>query len=285
VQGPRTAITQGEDDWSPRGSKSYTESQLKKLAKSARNRLLEEPPTDNTNPAESSTSLFGNGAATAAETYSTSVVDQPLQQNMLSASYLALTGEQLDSEDVYYYVSSRHLMLASPWFQRALTEGGWSESGRSNNDERFHITAEDWDVDAFLILINAFHLRNKQVPRAVSLELLAKIAVLVDYYDCSEAIELNANIWIDELKAKEVLPSTYCRDIVLWTCIAWVFGRADLLQSASAVAIRHSTESFQTLELPIPARVSGKYLLGSIKLPAIDHSLQLIRNDTKLLSR
>jgi hypothetical protein len=271
VQESRTTIAQGEDDWPPGGSKSYTKSQLKKLAKSARNRLLEEPSTQNASLEESSTSLFGNGAATAAETYSTSVVDQPLQQNMLSAGYLALTGEQLDSEDVYYYVSSRHLMLASPWFQRALTEGGWSESGRSDNDERFHITAEDWDADAFLILINAFHLRNKQVPRTVSLEMLAKIAVLVDYYDCGEAIELYANIWVDELKVRTVLTPTYCRDTVLWTCIAWVFDRADQLQSASAVAIKNSTESFQTLELPIPTRVSGKYLLGPIKIPPINH--------------
>ena len=168
------------------------------------------------------------------------------------------TTVQEDNECIHYHVSSRHLMLASPWFERALTNEGWSESGRNEEDGRFHIMADDWDADALLIVLNAFHLRNRLMPRTVSLEMLAKIAVLVDYYDCGEAIELWPAMWIKNLKAHAAIPSSYCRDLVLWLWIAWTFDEAIQFQRASAVAIEQSTESLQSLGLPIPARISGK---------------------------
>lgn len=39
----------------------------------------------------------------------------------------------------------------------------------------------DWDADALLILMHIMHGQTRRVPRSVSLELLAKIAVLPDH--------------------------------------------------------------------------------------------------------
>lgn len=95
-----------------------------------------------------------------------------------------------DPAEVNYRVSSRHLVLASPWFKRALSEEGWSEFSRNPEDSLFHVKAADWNEEALLILLNILDLRNGKVPRAVSLEMLGKIAVLVDYYECGEALEV-----------------------------------------------------------------------------------------------
>lgn len=65
------------------------------------------------------------------------------------------------------------------------------------------------------MLLNIFHLQTKQVPRVINLELLAKVDVLVDYYECGEAIEMFTAMWINEVK-KTAIPSVYCRDLVLW---------------------------------------------------------------------
>jgi hypothetical protein len=210
-----------------------------------------------------SPSLFGSGAATAIEeiqaTDATSTAqDYDFAKGNPFKVHFTAGSKEIEEEGIHYYVSSRHMMLASPWFHRALTKNVWSESGRSKDDRRFHITTEDWDADALLIILNAFHLRNKQVPRTVSLKMLAKIAVLVDYYECGEAIELYTNMWINDLKVQVVVPPTYCRDLILWIWIAWVFDEVDQLKQASAVAIKTSTECFRVLGLPIPARVSGK---------------------------
>jgi len=184
--------------------------------------------------------------------------NQPRPEPLPLADDTTVTNEpDAQDDNVYYHVSSRHLMLASPWFERALTNEGWSESGRSEEDGRFHIAAEDWDAEAFLLVLRVFHSRNKQIPRTVSLETLGKIAVLVDYYDCGEAMESWTMMWITDLKSSTESLSTYCPDLIMWLWIAWVFDEADHFRRASALAIQQSTESIQTLELPIPERVAG----------------------------
>lgn len=160
-----------------------------------------------------------------------------------------------EEEDIHFYVSSRHLQVASPWFRRALAKECWVEGQPVN--ERYRLLAHDWDEQALLLILNIFHLRNKQVPRSVSLETLAKVAVLVDYYECGEALDLFTSMWIDDLK-KTDLPSMYCRDLILWIWIAWIFNLEPQFQSATAVAITKATEAIQILELPIPEIISGK---------------------------
>lgn len=172
-----------------------------------------------------------------------------------------------EDNGVQFHVSSRHLMLASSYFERALSNEGWSESGCSEEDGRFHITTEEeWDPDAFLIVLNLLHSKNKHVPRTVSLEMLAKIAVLVDYYECQEALTVWTPIWISYLTPRSPVPSNYCRDLILWLCTAWVFDDADRFRHACDIAIKQSTEEMRTLDLPIPDRVSGMLLLRFLNL-------------------
>jgi hypothetical protein len=92
-----------------------------------------------------------------------------------------------EEKEIHYLVSSRHLMLASPWFMRTLKSETSTKAVKDPPDGRYHISARDWDEEAFLILLSIFHIRSRQVPATVSLELLAKIAVLVDYYELAGA--------------------------------------------------------------------------------------------------
>jgi hypothetical protein len=155
-----------------------------------------------------------------------------------------------------------------------LTRDGWAESCQDKEDGLFHITAEDWDADAFLVVLNIFHVQNRKTPRTVSLETLAKIAVVVDYYECHEAVEIFTAMWIKELRENipriprftydEVLyfnvnpvPTRYCRDLVLWLSVSWIFDLPEEFKKATLMAIRHSHEDLRTLGLPIPSWVSS----------------------------
>lgn len=60
------------------------------------------------------------------------------------------------------------------------------------------------------ILMRILHGKNQHVPKAVNLELLAKIAVLVDYYNCPDAAGLAAEIWIPKLTP----PTQVSKDLV-----------------------------------------------------------------------
>lgn len=56
--------------------------------------------------------------------------------------------------DIEFRVSSRHLILASPFFKAALN-GPWEESMSSSVDGCRRIYAADWDPQAFLILMHS----------------------------------------------------------------------------------------------------------------------------------
>jgi hypothetical protein len=155
-------------------------------------------------------------------------------------------------EEIHYHVSSKHLRLASARFESALSAGNWKEGIPDETDGLYHISAEDWDESAFLILLNALHLRSRQVPRTLSLEMLAKIAVLVDYYGCAEAVELWTEKWIEHLRVSSPIPSTYCRDLMLWVCVAWVFRLPNEFAETTAIAIKQTKqEELSTLGLPL----------------------------------
>ncbi|KAK1971930.1 hypothetical protein LY78DRAFT_11921 [Colletotrichum sublineola] len=160
---------------------------------------------------------------------------------------------QSDEEsEVKFLLSSRHLILASRYFNAKLN-GTWKEATRHAIDRRYHLEASDWDSDALLILMNIIHGRTRSVPRRVDCEMLAKIAVLVDYYDCHEVVEVFASMWIDALK--DQLPSECSRDLVLWLLIAHVF-QHDIFAKVTKTAVLAGRGPMPTMDLPIPPIVA-----------------------------
>jgi hypothetical protein len=158
---------------------------------------------------------------------------------------------------IHYLVSSAHLKVASKTWKKALS-GNWAETIRKD-DGRCYLTVYDWDEVALLTLLNIIHLRNRQVIRETDLDLLTKIAILVDYYNCDEAIEMYSTAWVETVRRKSPVPSTYCRPLILWLCVSSIFRVADVFESATNVAIHWATNTtLRTLDLPIAATVVGR---------------------------
>jgi hypothetical protein len=164
-----------------------------------------------------------------------------------------------EDNSIRYRVSSRHLALASGFFRTSLAKNGWIEGQADAGSGMYQLSAADWDPEAFLILLRVLHLRNRLVPRSLPLELLAKVAVLVDYYRCTEAVEIFSEMWVADAKETSPVPSTYGRDLVLWMCVAWVFKLPAEFQQATDVAFKQSkTPTIEDMCLPIPKLVLGK---------------------------
>jgi hypothetical protein len=85
-------------------------------------------------------------------------------------------------------VSSKHLMLASSYFKHSLGSG-LAESCTLQSEGHLELPMDGQGLQETLIVMNIIHNRNRQVPLKVSLNTLTKIAVLVDYLECHEAIE------------------------------------------------------------------------------------------------
>lgn len=147
-------------------------------------------------------------------------------------------------------------MLASSIFNKKLS-GPWKESLKDPVERVRHIETTEWDVDALLILFQIIHGKHSHVPRSVDLEMLAKIATLVDYYDCHEAVQLYGDMWIDGIK-NDLL--TQCsRELVLWILVSWVFSKENIFNQVTRTAILDSKGPVSTLELPIPQFLTGMF--------------------------
>jgi hypothetical protein len=186
-------------------------------------------------------------------------------RSLSNASISTLGGETLidytpteaSKRAVVYQVSSRHLITASPKFQKELEAGAEDAIGE---DGFYHLTTSGWDPGAFSILLNILHLRSREVPRELTLESLAKVAVLVDYYRCWEAFDLIAAVWVKYLRENYTVPATYSHDLQLWILVSWVFKLSDEFTDSTSTALRQSEEpSILDGELGIPPAILRRW--------------------------
>ncbi|CAI6338348.1 unnamed protein product [Periconia digitata] len=167
--------------------------------------------------------------------------------------------ESSDDKAVRYLVSSRHLTFASGYFKSSLGRVGWMEGHPSEADGMYHLTTTDWDPEALLIMLNILHLQNRKVPQTLSLEMIAKMAVLADYYRCGEAMETFTDKWLTGAAQSSPIPWTYSRELVLWVCIAWVFKRSVEFSCATRrIIYRNQKSTVNDMGLPIPTVILDK---------------------------
>ncbi|PLN77256.1 hypothetical protein BDW42DRAFT_188152 [Aspergillus taichungensis] len=133
------------------------------------------------------------------------------------------------TEQLRVRVSSNHLALASDYFGRLLA-----------NPDRI-ILPDLWGdslndiTQPLLLILRAVHGQNRKIPRSLGFEMMYMVAYLADYFGCSEAVEVLADIWIRN--AKDLLPQSYTVDVRRWLCIAWVFRHRDLFATVTRLAI------------------------------------------------
>ncbi|KAF6820659.1 hypothetical protein CPLU01_12684 [Colletotrichum plurivorum] len=160
------------------------------------------------------------------------------------------TGEAAPEEPhLKLLLSSAHLRLGSAYFKRTLNHG-WKEAVTLNADGKRCIEAEGFDAEALLIVMRMIHNLDHSVPEKVDLEMMAKIAVVVDYYDCHEPVWFIASMWINELK-EATLPTACNRNLSLWLLVSSVFEEKEVFLKVTEAAVLTSTGPLRTLDLPI----------------------------------
>ncbi|EEU34832.1 uncharacterized protein NECHADRAFT_55114 [Fusarium vanettenii 77-13-4] len=145
-------------------------------------------------------------------------------------------------------VSSAHLSQASPVFRKMLN--GLFAEAVADSQGLYRITTTGWDPEALVIVLDIMHGHNRSVPRQLTLEMIAKVAMIVDYYDCLEIVEVFAGIWVDALAESQ--SGTYGKDSMLWLLVSWVFQRQDIFEKMTGLALRHSERLITVGYVPIP---------------------------------
>ncbi|KAG8361285.1 hypothetical protein FVEN_g984 [Fusarium venenatum] len=153
--------------------------------------------------------------------------------------------------DLHFRLCSAILKITSSFFKKAMN-GAWKATECEPGFE-WTLLERDWDAEVFLILMNILHHNARRVPRTIPLETLAKIATLVDYYDCHEAVNIWVEKWTSNLSLPE--PEYYSRELLLRLTVARVFPDNKAFRALTKVAIERSRGPIHTLGLPIPRQI------------------------------
>ncbi|XEU97720.1 hypothetical protein FSHL1_003006 [Fusarium sambucinum] len=183
----------------------------------------------------------------------TTDVKSPLMPSGLPNN-AAIAGE---SDEIRFRVSSPHLKLASVVFKKML-DGPWKEGDSVNSQPasetedqmdlagsgspdspvdstpdspspsqaasdtpgNWEITTTGWHAHALLMVLHIIHGQFHKVPHSVSLEFFTHVAVIANYYQCTEAVSFTSKLW---RLANNTVPTHYGRGAIMWLSIAWVF--------------------------------------------------------------
>ena len=161
--------------------------------------------------------------------------------------------------EIEMLVSSRHLMLSSPVFKAMLQHSNFAEGKELQDSKKVTIPLPEDDPDAFAIILDIVHGRNRKVPKEVNLDLMGKLAVLVDKYQMLEVVEMFSDIWIDGLRVN--LPKNFTADAVPWLGIAWVFKKEVEFRHLTSIIEQEGDSKLGKEfgeEVPVPELVIGK---------------------------
>lgn len=133
------------------------------------------------------------------------------------------------------------------------------------------------DLVAFTILLYIIHGKTSQVPRTISVELLATLSILVDKYELLEVVGIYSDVWILANYRFRKIELAVPDDIdLLWLSISWVFRKEEIFENITKVMIRNSSQihiekmvallALNDFELPIPPEVFSKLF------PFFDHA-------------
>lgn len=161
------------------------------------------------------------------------------------------------ADDAHFLVSSKHMKLASPYFQSLLSDS-WPHGKALATKGTVRVAIKDCRPTILLLILNIIHGHTRKVPREVSFQQLADFSVATDFFQCHEVVEVFASMWIGLLKPS--VPATWMEN-TKWIMIASVFKVDDVLKKTTEIAMKEGTGPFLTNDLPIPESVK------SISLP------------------
>ncbi|KAJ5945989.1 hypothetical protein N7454_002828 [Penicillium verhagenii] len=156
------------------------------------------------------------------------------------------------TSEIRIQVSAKHVMFASSFFKKSLT-GLWKESMSYQQEGSVEITADGWDLGAFLIVLRAIHCQYNKIPKKLTLEMLAKVAAIADYYNCKDILYVMTDRWIDSLDEK--ICNANPRDLMLWIWVSWFFHLPAWFKESTSLAITSSCGLINSRGLPIPCTV------------------------------
>ncbi|KAJ0421384.1 hypothetical protein BJY00DRAFT_311996 [Aspergillus carlsbadensis] len=207
-----------------------------------------------------------------------STIDTPDSANAADETELEVV-KPPPVDEVRFRVSSAHLMLGSPYFKSSLT-GPWREAEALRAHEPIEMHCLSWDTEAMLIFLRILHAQPWKLPDTVETELLAKLAVVADYYGCQRLVKYYATEWIAPVDMEGPVEGMRALYLGLW--ISWFFRHSHNFMAYSSLIIQHAkTAVDHYYGLPIPSSVIDA--LNKRRIQELDHVFHRIHEEREKL--
>ncbi|KAF1813176.1 hypothetical protein P152DRAFT_513462 [Eremomyces bilateralis CBS 781.70] len=156
---------------------------------------------------------------------------------------------------VSFLASSRHLSVASPYFDRMFS-GPWKESESVKSGSLDVSALPSCGPTSYSIILNAMHGRFRKVPKSLPKAELLQVGKLVDYYECLEVIEYQAERWVDDaFKCDE--PALEGGEMSAeWLFLSWIFPNSAIFGLVSKNWVRKAENAVDPGEYPTPQVVT-----------------------------
>ncbi|KAL4864177.1 hypothetical protein BDV12DRAFT_176514 [Aspergillus spectabilis] len=148
------------------------------------------------------------------------------------------------SQTVHFQISEKHIKFAAQVFNRLLIPKKLS-----------NMVMRGFDSEALLIVLNVIHAKFETVPRQVSLEQLARICAVAEYFECWSALRFCIDMWLPHVR-KSMSHVRFLRDLVLWLWLACELRFDEDWRDAAMKVIYQSPGPVPSLRLPFPNNIT-----------------------------
>lgn len=190
--------------------------------------------------------------------------DQPRTRQVTPTDSLAHELARMTTDSsVMYLVSSERLKMASRYFKTALS-GRWPVEVGPDGLKR--MTTSEWNAEALLFVLRVVHDKPVELPLQVGRDMMARVALIVDYFGCEDALRPFVVAWwpfhvewIRSIDYDDVSPETDNR-IAFVMFVSLVFGVACEFAEVTTVAMQRRVVPLTTYNFPIPQELIGEFL-------------------------
>ncbi|KAF5567960.1 hypothetical protein FPHYL_3023 [Fusarium phyllophilum] len=154
----------------------------------------------------------------------------------------------------HFLCSQKHLTLASRRASK-LFSSSFKEASKQD-DGLYHWNFGDvFDVQAFEVVLKIIHGKTRRIPQSAELDLLSKIASIVDDLECYDALSFCAERWLLIYNGFFTLPKRMDKTLAQLILVSFVFVDKDIFRKCIQRAARYTCEGMPTFDLPIRADI------------------------------
>ncbi|KPA36968.1 hypothetical protein FLAG1_10238 [Fusarium langsethiae] len=167
---------------------------------------------------------------------------------------------------MHFLSSKKHLALASHRADR-MFDSGFKEATPETSDGLYHWKFDSiFDPIAFEIVLKVIHGKNRDIPQAVGVQLLAGISAVVDDLECHDVLWFFAKQWLAVLSRVNDIKTP--KDVAQRILISFVFHDPAVFKASTETAITEHWAFAQTHNLPIRPKILGTSLFGLAPWPS-----------------